>query len=156
MNIPCKESKLEGPCTRITFLGVMIDTEAISVSVPLQKRQKIHDLLADWVNKKWGVKKELQSLVGSLIWLCQVLPQGRPFIQRFIKAQEAVKNPHHHVRITKPMIADIKWWDNMIKKWPGTQLIEDRIWWQPDIYNLYTDASNIGGRCHIRRLFHGI
>lgn len=33
----------------------------------------------------------------------------------------------------------------MIEKWLGTYLIEGRSWLQPDIHNLYIDASNIGG-----------
>lgn len=108
LKVPYKESKLEGPGTCITFLGVTIDTETMSISVPLQKRQKIRDLLAVWANRKWCVKKDLQSLVSSLIWLCQVLPQERPFVQWFIKTQKVVVNPKHHIRITKSMTADIE------------------------------------------------
>lgn len=109
--------------------------------------------MTEWANKKWFLKKNLQSLVGSLLWLCQVLPQGRPFIQRFIKAQESIRNKHHHVRIKKAMIADIRWWDNMVKKWPGTYLMEDQLWVQPDVDNLYTDASNIGAGATFRNYF---
>lgn len=51
LNILYNKSKLEGPSTCITFLGVIIDTETMFVSVPQQKRQKIYDLLADWVTR---------------------------------------------------------------------------------------------------------
>lgn len=115
LKIPYKESKLEGPSTCIIFLGVQIDTVTMSISVLPQKRQKIRGLLNDWEIRKWCIKNDLQSHVGSLIWLCQVLPQGRPFVQQFIKAQKAVTNPRHHVRITKPMTADIKWWAEIIE-----------------------------------------
>lgn len=67
LNVPFKESKLEGPSTRITFLGIMLDTETISVSVPPTKRKKIQESLTNWANKKWCYKKDLQFLVGSLI-----------------------------------------------------------------------------------------
>ncbi|CAG8605822.1 9922_t:CDS:2 [Ambispora leptoticha] len=60
---------------------------------------------------------ELQLLVGSLMWLYQTIPQGRPFIQQFIKAL----------------------------KWSGVYFLEDRIWLQPETKNLFTDASNLGG-----------
>lgn len=153
MKVLFKESKLEGPSTEITFLGILINTESMSVSVPYKKKKKIKELLTEWSSRRWCYMKDLQSLVGSLIWLCQVVPQGRPFVQRFIKAQGVSKNLKHHIRFTKSMLADIQWWSNVIMQWPGTYLMEDQRWLQPNIYNLYTDASNIGGGAIFKNYF---
>src|SRR5260364_257788 len=67
LNVPFKESKLEGPSTCITFLGIMLDTKTMSVSVPPTKRKKIQESLTNWADKKWCYKRDLQSLVGSLM-----------------------------------------------------------------------------------------
>ncbi|CAG8648486.1 7121_t:CDS:1 [Dentiscutata heterogama] len=145
LNIPYKKSKLEGPCTTLTFLGIRIDTNAFSAAIPEAKKLKIMEMLTEWQAKTWCYKKELQSLVGSLMWLCQTMPQGRPFVQRFIKALGGNKNSKFHIRINSPMKADIAWWQKILPIWSGMYFMEDRIWLHPNTQNLYTDASNLGG-----------
>lgn len=145
LNVPYKQSKLEGPCTALTFLGIHINTNTFSASIPEPKKIKIIEMLKEWQNKKWCHKKDLQSLVGSLIWLCQTIPQGRPFVQRFIQILGGPNKAKFHIRITSAMKADINWWFNILPKWSGTYLMEDRAWLYPNTQNLYTDASNLGG-----------
>lgn len=109
LNVPYKPSKLEGPSTELTFLGIQINTNKFSASVSEEKKQKIMNLLTEWHNKKWCHKKDIQSIVGSLMWLCQVIPQGRPFVQQFIKKLEGPHNSKFRINVSGPMKADIEW-----------------------------------------------
>ena len=63
---PVEERKSEGPATRLTFLGIEIDSVAMQLRLPEDKLAKLQKLLVQWRGKKGGTKKELQSLVGSL------------------------------------------------------------------------------------------
>ncbi|KAL5459763.1 hypothetical protein EMCRGX_G033134 [Ephydatia muelleri] len=65
LGIPLAEHKTEGPATRITFLGIMIDTTAGQLSLPPEKLARVQSLLADWGDRKSCSKKELKSLIGS-------------------------------------------------------------------------------------------
>eukprot|EP00731_Ephydatia_muelleri_P011099 Em0005g1685a len=64
LGIPLAEHKTEGPATRITFLGIMIDTTAGQLSLPPEKLALVQSLLADWGDRKSCSKKELESLIG--------------------------------------------------------------------------------------------
>eukprot|EP00731_Ephydatia_muelleri_P014783 Em0008g503a len=64
LGIPLAEHKTEGPATRITFLGIMIDTTAGQLSLPPEKLARVQSLLTDWGDRKSCSKKELESLIG--------------------------------------------------------------------------------------------
>ena len=74
LGVPYKASKLEGPTTRLVFLGIMLDTNELIASIADDKRIEMLLLLKEWKLKRWCFLEELQSLIGSLIWLAQVMP----------------------------------------------------------------------------------
>ena len=61
--------KLVKPCTKAICLGVEIDTENFTVSVPEEKLRNIKKICEYWQNKTKCSKNELQSLLGSLLYI---------------------------------------------------------------------------------------
>ena len=84
INVPVKTSKLEGPATTITYLGFIIDTTNMMASLTKERQKDLLNYLRKWINKKSAHSREIRSLVGYLLWACQVLPKARPFVQRFL------------------------------------------------------------------------
>eukprot|EP00731_Ephydatia_muelleri_P038276 Em0703g1a len=92
LGIPLAEHKTEGPATRITFLGIMIDTTAGQLSLPPERSSRgVQSLLADWGDRKSCSKKELKSLIGTLNHACKVIRPGRSFLRRMIDLVPALK-----------------------------------------------------------------
>ena len=58
------KSKLVTPCTRATCLGIEIDTERFTLSVPANKLAEICSTCEMWAKKNTCSKRDLQSLLG--------------------------------------------------------------------------------------------
>ena len=67
------EGKSEGPATAITFLGILIDTAAGTLSLPPVKLQRVRDHLLEWGDRKVCTRRELESLIGLLNHACRVI-----------------------------------------------------------------------------------
>ncbi len=145
LNIPIKFSKLEGPETIIVYLGFEIDTIAMTASLPKQKKNELLAYLQKWKNKKSAQSREIRSLVGYLLWACQVMPQARPYVQQFLNLQNQVQNIDRYINLSKELRNDIDWWLQAINTWNGIYLFEETSWLDPNIQRFFTDASNIGG-----------
>ena len=76
--------KLVKPCTKATCLGVEIDTENFTVSVPEEKLRNIKKICEYWQNKITCSKKELQSLLGSLLYISKCVKSSRFFLNRML------------------------------------------------------------------------
>ena len=67
LEVPLVADKTVGPMTCLTFLGITIDTEANELRLPEEKLAKLKTLLAEWGDRKACSRRELESLVGSLV-----------------------------------------------------------------------------------------
>ena len=82
MKVPVAPEKLEGPATRLKFLGIILDTESLSLHLPQEKLAELRSLVASWLGKKFASAKELESLVGKLQHASTVVRSGRSFMRR--------------------------------------------------------------------------
>ena len=51
--------------------------------------------------------KELQSLIGTLNFVCKVIPTPRPFLQRMVELTRKVSKPHHHIKLRSGFLKDL-------------------------------------------------
>ena len=61
--------KLAQPATKVTCLGVKVNTEDFTVAVPHEKNCKILEMCQNWSPKSYCTKKQLQSLLGCLLYI---------------------------------------------------------------------------------------
>ena len=73
LGVPLAAHKREGPATCITFLGILVDTEAGQLRLPMEKLHRIRDLLRTWGDCKSSTRKELEPLVSHLSHACKVV-----------------------------------------------------------------------------------
>ena len=72
------------PTTRITFLGIEIDSIALCLRLPDEKLIQVRHELSLFLHRKRTSKKQLQSLVGKLNFCASVVYGGRVFSRRII------------------------------------------------------------------------
>ncbi len=63
--------KTVGPSTCITFLGILIDTEAFELRLPTEKLARLQELVQSWCGRKACTRRELESLVDfnrTMLW----------------------------------------------------------------------------------------
>ncbi|GAV00946.1 hypothetical protein RvY_11728 [Ramazzottius varieornatus] len=70
------EEKTDGPTTKLTFLGIELDTVKQTIAVPEGKVKELMDELTVFHRKPRATKNELQSLIGKLSFATKCLPAG--------------------------------------------------------------------------------
>ena len=141
VGIPLAPNKLEGPTTRLVFLGILIDTTCMETSLP---NDKLHELISElqyWSTRNKCLKRELLSLIGKLNFACRIVPAGRIFLRRLIDLSTSARLPHHHVTMNREACRDIAWWLRFLPSWNGRAIIPDPYWTKSPDLELFTDAS---------------
>ena len=103
-------SKLEGPSTCLTFLGIEIDTIMMQARLFSEKLSRLKQELRSSIIKKTMLKRDLQRLTGLLQFASRVVKPGRPFLRRLYALQDIGHHPTHNVRLNVAARADIVWW----------------------------------------------
>ena len=81
-NIPVAMEKTEWWSTLIIFLGILLNDRTLTLSIPLEKRDKALKLLNDLMGKRKITVKQLQVLTGFLNFLTKDIFPGRVFPRR--------------------------------------------------------------------------
>ena len=135
--------KAVGPCQRLTFLGIEIDTVRRQLTLPERKLCELRLLLSETTAKRSITKRDLQSLVGKLNFAARVVFGGRTFLRRMIDTVNHMQRPHHHVRINAPLRADLEWWKEFLGVFNGNTFFVDSEPVPTEEFS--TDACPIGG-----------
>ena len=143
LNAPIKPSKMEGPTTSLTFLGIHLDTISMKANITEERKQSLLQELTMLQSQHKCTKRELLSLIGKLSFLCKILPDGQIFLRRLIDLTTTVKHLHCHIRITTNARLDMRWWLNFLPSWSG-KILESH-WTPSTMMQLSTDASGTIG-----------
>lgn len=142
LGVPLAEEKTEGPCEVLTFLGLEIDSVLMEVRIPHDKLNEVVEKIETMLYQKTKTTlRDMQSLIGSLNFCCRAIIPGRPFCRRLIDAICGLTKPHHHLRITKSIKADLSMWLKFFKDFNGISVFHDRFWLTTEDLNLYTDSA---------------
>ena len=144
--VPIASEKTEGPTTVLVFLGLELDSILMQVRIPLEKIKLIITQIQDILRHKRSVTlKELQSLLGSLNFMCRAVVPGRPFCRRLIDATCGVTSRHHFIRLKPGMRQDLKMWLRFFRHFNGVSIFHDSAWQSNTVICLFTDSSSTQG-----------
>ena len=122
LGVPIAAHKSEGPTTHITFLGIVIDTIAGELRLPMEKLDHIRRLLTEWGDRKSCTRRELESLIGILNHACKVIRPGRSFLRRMIDLLQQCRKAHH-IRLNHNFRSDLQWWSTFAATWNGVSYL---------------------------------
>ena len=141
LGMPVAPHKIEGPSTKLTFLGIEIDSQEAKLRLPEQKLLALRSEIVRWRGLRRCSKRNLQSLLGSLNHAASVVGPGRTFMRGLVDLLPRAKAPHHKLRLNAEARADLLWWDMFINQWNGVSTLP-----QPaPSHHVYTDASGSWG-----------
>lgn len=141
MKIPINQDKSEGPTTTLVYLGLEIDSVNMVIRVPDDKIIKAKSQILDALLRKKIKLSQLQSLLGTLNFFTRAIPTGRTFCCRLYQAQSQAKLPHHFVRLTNQLKADLSTWLLFLNSFNGTSIMSEQLWVSDFDIELFTDAS---------------
>ena len=108
--------------TLIVFLGILLNGNQLTLSIPLEKKQKALQLLRDITATHKTTIKQIQILTGYLNFLTKAIFPGRTFTRRmyakclaleFSKSGKKLKQ-HHHITIDSEFRFDCKIWETFL------------------------------------------
>ena len=102
-------NKVVPPTTSLVFLGILIDSMTVTISLPDEKVGELEALICHFANSKHATKRQLQSLAGKLNWASQVVRGGRTYLRRILDNSSVLAKPNHKVILRDELQADITW-----------------------------------------------
>ena len=145
INFPVSKEKTFWASTRLTFLGLLIDTELQMVFIPMDKILATLELTERMLGRKNNktTLRELQKLTGMLNFLGKAIVPGRAFTRRLYSYGNPEMKPHHHIYMDKEMKNDLETWLSFLRHPTvfGRKFIDfDRSIHSEEV-SLYSDAS---------------
>ena len=127
IGIPHKRKKQENG-NRLAILGIIVDTEHLTFTLPDEAKDRLVKELMEWCEK--GVRrkvKEWQQLAGWVNWALNVFPLLRPSLNNVYhklrgKGQEARIWANNAIR------EDLKWARDKVDESDGVRLLKSLTW----------------------------
>ena len=107
----------------------------MTLSVDSSQLAALQSLLQLWLTKRMCTRKQLQSLVGHLM-----------FVSCILELLRCLKAPHDHLRLTSEFKKDLHWWLGFLPLYNGVSLIPTSPWTSPDaVFSMDACLSGCGG-----------
>ncbi len=119
IGVPMAPEKTVGPENILAFAGIELDTLSMEARLPMDKTAKCKTLISTFLRRKKVTLQEIQSLIGLLNFACSVVVPGRAFLCRRIDLTKGVKSPHHFIRLSKSVKADLEHWQSFLLDFKG-------------------------------------
>lgn len=102
--------KTEPPAQVATVLGLVYDTVNMTVGLDPAKLEKLRRSVNAVMGCKKVKRKQLESLVGFLVWVSRVIYAGRSFCHHLKVAVHSVSRPQHWVYLNAACKRELQWW----------------------------------------------
>ena len=119
------EKKLISPITKVVCLGVLIDTEKDSMAIPDDKLAQINEMATQWLDKRTCTKRQLQSILGLLLYIHKCVKPTPVFLNRML---ELLRSSHgkHIISLTSEFNRDLHWFAKFLTSCNGMHLYDHR------------------------------
>ena len=161
---PSKDEGATQPTTRLEVLGLLLDAPLLKMDLPAHKKQLYRaEVLKTLQSRKEGGilrRKELECLVGKLVWASKVTPWGYLHVQHLFDALYPVTTNHttHKPKAVIPWtqgtLSDLEFWDRALEmEWHESVGVHESMLARKDVHvdskafkvHMYTDASKVFG-----------
>ena len=158
LGLQVSEKKLESPTTRLNCLGILVDTETFTMSIPPVKVKEIWEKCCHWQQKRYCNKKQLQSLLGSLLYVSKCVRFSRFFLNRLLDVLRSMEEKNQ-TKITIEARRDINWFAKFISIYNGVTFFDQKpiahsieldaslqgmgAWWGSEVYTLTICFMNL-------------
>jgi len=147
--------KAEPPATSMIFLGILLDTTTMSLTIPIAKLQEVRLLLQTWLARSHATLRQLQSLLGSLQHICCCVRPGRVFLNRMLAClRDLAAAGLTRFSPNTEFCKDVAWWHNCVCDFNGVSMMPGLAWHAPDtVFSTDACPTGAGGFCD-GRFYH--
>ena len=121
LGLTISEKKLVPPTTSAVCLGVLIDTVTGTVAIPDDKMRQIRQSVTEWQTKKICSKRQLQSLLGQLLYVHKCVRPSRIFLNRMLELLRQNYDAST-IKLTQAFRQDLRWFSRFLDKYNGVSM----------------------------------
>ena len=107
----------------VSLHGIEIDTIHMQMRLPQDKLASARLQVDAMCQRKKVSLREIQSLIGTLIFACKVVVPGRTFLRRLIDLIKGVSNPNHSIRLNAVARLDLSAWKLFLDQYNGISFV---------------------------------
>ena len=119
LGVPLAPTKVEGPLSCLTFLGITLVCIRLEARLPLDKLVEIRSLLTDTVTRRRISQRNLESLLGKVSFAARVIVPIRTVMRQLWSVCSRYQEPHFTIVLSQDCIADLNWWIRLLADWNG-------------------------------------
>ena len=118
IGLPINISKLFPPSTELSILGIVVNVNTRTFSIPNEKLEEISSLCHEMLLRDQMSKRELQSLLGKLLYVSRCVRGSRIFLNRIL---QLLRDHHSRNRIilTREFHYDLLWFLKFLRSFNG-------------------------------------
>ena len=151
LGLEVSSKKLVSPSTKATCLGTEINSEKCTVAIPPERLRHIFDMVTEWCQVKFCSKRQLQSLLGNLLYIQKCVKPARIFLNRMLELlrQNYDKNS---ITLTQDFKRDLHWFHKFLTIYNGVSYFDNKK--VDEVLELDACLTGLGGRwgnkvCHL-------
>ena len=110
------EKKLVPPSTQVTCLGVLIDKGTLSI--PPEKLHDITQVVCHWLGKDVTSKRQLQSILGLLLYVHKCVKPAHIFLNRMLDLLRSLHG-RKKIELTHGFKRDLRWFAKFLPAYNG-------------------------------------
>ena len=147
LKTPLAHHKTEGPTVSLEFYGIQIDTKQMTASLPQDKLVAYLEDINVVLDHKKIKLRNLQSIIGKLLFATAVVTVGRAFLRRLYDLTKKVSKPYYCIRLTHETKEDLRTWITFLQRYNGVTIIKEMPVTDSNRLHMYADASAYGYGC---------
>ena len=113
LGLPINDTKVVTPADVMTCMGIEINVVHKSVRLPHQKIQEISYACNTFVGRRECKRRELQSLLGKLLYLAKIIVPARGFLNRMLSYLRGNKQSNT-IYLGKDFKKDLLWFQKIL------------------------------------------
>ena len=113
------------PTTSAVCLGVLIDTVKGTIAIPEEKMRQIKQCVIEWQSKTSCSKRQLQSLLGQLLYIHKCVRPSRIFLNRMCELLRQNYNAST-IKLTQAFQRDLRWFRGFLDEYNGVSMYNHR------------------------------
>ena len=144
LGLPMNNDKRTPPTRTLTCLGICLDLNTNTLSIDAGKIEAIYDQCLKTLGKNTISKKQLQSLLGKLLYLHKCVKPARIFVNRILATfrQNCHKNK---IQISTEIKQDIQWFIRFLPQFNGSAILVKTPIQQPHTLHIDASLTGLGG-----------
>ena len=125
LGLTISQSKLVPPAMQVTCLGILIDTVCGTIAIPPEKLHDVTQTVHHWLSKDVVSKRQLQSILGLLLYIHKCVKPARVFLNRML---ELLRSAHirQKISLTPDFKRDLRWFAKFLLQYNGMSLYDHK------------------------------